>query len=107
LKSNNSKSDLDEYYTYLAEEYKFNDEKLQELKNNGIKISATLRFEDGDFFEPGETASDSILYGYTFIYTTKYCDLFEPNLLKITYIDENGSESRIYYDYINDAYTEK
>ena len=107
MKDNNSESDLNDYYSYLAEEYKFSDEELQQLKDNGITMSTSLRFEDGESFKPGESMDHTLLYGYTFIYTTEYCDLFEPNMLKITYIDENGAECRVYYDYINDAYTEK
>lgn len=107
LKSNNSESDLNEYYAYLAKEYKFSDEDLQKIKDDGITMKSSLDLDEGEYFEPGKTIEDTINYGYTFIYTTEYCDLFEPNMFKITYIDENGLECRVYYDYINDAYTEK
>ena len=107
LKNNNSESDINNFYSYLAEEYKFSDDDLLQLKDSGITMSTSLNFKDNECLKPGETLDNALHYGYTFIYTTEYCDLFEPNMFKITFIDESGTECRVYYDYINDAYTEK
>lgn len=107
MKDNISEDDLSDYYSYLAEEYNYTEEDINKLKEKKITMRASVNLEEDEYLSEGDTYEDSLLYGYTFIYTMDYYDLFTPNMYKIVYIDENGQECTVYYDYINETYSER
>ena len=64
---------------------------------------------DGDykaFAEPGETLSNErCTFGYRYASSMEEAELFEPDIMKINYIDENKVKT-VYYDYANKTITE-
>ena len=103
-----SEEKLADFYSHLKSTYNLSDEDLNSLKEIQITMHANLSIgEEDKYIKTGEKAEETLLYGYMYIRTLDYYDLFEPDMYMIQYVDEKGEEHTTYYDYINKAYTEK
>lgn len=107
MKTNLKEDELNAFYSYLAEEYDLSDDEVAELKERDLTMSAWVYLSEDEYLEKGKSIEDSLCYGYKYIYTMDYYDLFRPDMYKIVYIDESGEECTTYYDYINKSYSNK
>ena len=98
---------LNAFYSHLADRYDLSDDEIAELKEIDLTMSAWVYLSEDKYLKPGESIEDSLCYGYKYIYTMDYYDLFRPDMYEIVYIDENGEECTTYYDYINKTYSNK
>ena len=108
LKDNLKDKELEEFYSYLAREYDLDSEEKEELMSYGVTMDASVyMWDEEDYLQVGDTIEDSLNYGYMYIRTMDYYDYFKPDIYKIEYLDENGKECTVYYDYINRTYSNK
>ena len=107
MKENLPEDKLDEFYTYLKKEYNLSDDDVNEIRETGVSMNSHAYLDEDEYIEKGQKFEETLLYGIKFIRTLEYCDLFEPEMYRIEYIDDIGEEHTTYYDYLNNTYTEK
>ena len=108
MKQNIQEEKLDEFYSYLEKEYSIIEkEDIEEIRETGLSMHSHVYLDEDEYIKKGQTVEEELCYGYVFIETLDYYDLFEPDMYRIEYIDENGEEHITYYDYVNKTYSEK
>lgn len=105
LKDNNKDKDMESFYSYMVSNYDLDKDDENKLRTEGISMSAWAYLDEDEYLKKGEKIEESLNFGWYFIKTMDYVDLFQPDMYAISYLDVSGEEKTIYYDYINKEYT--
>ena len=95
---------LKDFYYYLGMVYELSYDEKEELQRNDLTMSTYVYLYNNNGLKKGKSCQGDLQYGYESVYTTYYCDLFQPDLYKIVYTDKSKKVYTVYYDYISEEY---